>query len=364
MAKPILSSSKGVQDGNLHCYHLPKGIVNFAIKRIAHSDAVFYAIETPSVELVPDWNHRYYFQYAPSSFTDDDITLEFTELGFLRRVHSFIDDQTDEFIEKIAELATTAVEAAAAIPSFKTRSLDGVQEELIYEARLDPFREVEVERLNQDLASFDPNLSFSAIIPDEDRFEPDPVQNASRQVLYSRPPVIAELCLNHGKMVDRHQVRLPHPYLTHVIEIPRAPFVKTEFLIEFNEMAHPMMINIKKPSTAMAMIQLPINILNAIISIPGKIFSFKINYDNSSHRLPAEASGPGAEDSSTLAPAPPPLPDPGALMPVPGQGAQTRGLGGGQKAGGSKDLENEVNKLRELVEVLNRRIKNYEKKNQ
>lgn len=371
MGKPILSSTKGAQDGNLHCYHLPKGIVHFFIKRISGSAGKFYVIETPTVELVPDWNHRYFFQYTPSSFTDDDLTLEFSDQGFLRRVHTLIDDQTDEFIEKIGELATTAIEAAVTLPgAFKTRGMTGATEELVYEARLDPFREEEVKAMNLDLSSFiDPNLSFSASVPDPVNYQPDPNRTANQQAIYSRPPVLAEINLHNGAMVDRKTIRLPHPYLTHVVEIPRAPFVKTEFLIEFNDMAYPTLINIKKPSTAMAIIQVPINILNALIALPAKLFSFKFNFDNSGHNqgprfddfgpnmrnaAPAQlyqsvtgggggsngqdhapGAGNGGGDSGA-APAPAPtggqsfqtptaspvreLPDASALMPIPGSG--------------------------------------------
>lgn len=375
MGKPILSSSKGAQDGNLHCYHLPKGILHFFVKRLSGPEGSFYTIETPTVELVPDWNHRYFFQYSPSSFTDDDITLEFTEQGFLSRIHSLIDDQTDEFIEKIAELATTAAEAAMTLPTaFKTRGMMQGEEMLVYEAKLDPFREEEVKALNDDLRNYiDPKLSFSATVPDPVNYQPDPIKTASQQAIYSRPPVLAEIALHHGAIQDRKMIRLPHPYLTHVVEIPRAPFVKTEFLIEFNDMAYPIKINIKKPSTAMAMIQVPINILNAIIALPAKLFRFQFNYDNSGHhqladtaRLPEElptplaGAVPPASQSAPANPqpgaAPTPLPDPSTLMPVPG----TRGLGNASTKSAA-DLEKEVRELKELLEVANSRIEKLSK---
>ncbi|MEM6348108.1 MAG: hypothetical protein AAF927_29775 [Bacteroidota bacterium] len=356
MGKPILSSFKGSHRGNLHCYHLPKGIVKFAIKRIGNGQQVFYAMDPPELSLAPDWNHRYYLNYAPSSFTDDDITIEFTESGFLRRIHSFIDDQTDEFINKLGELATTAIEAVVTVPSaFKTRSLEGVTEEYVYEANLDPFRKEEVDALNRDLAMIDPLLRFEAIVLDEVDEKPLEDKVAEKQVLYCRPPVMCEIQLIHGQTTFRQSVRMPHPNLVHTIEIPRAPFVKTEFLIEFNDLAYPAMINIKKPSTAMAMIQIPINILKSIIALPGQIVSFKFNYDNTVPQYtppPMESipTGPVGGGSDV------PLPDiPDDLPPVPG--TSTRSVGG---AGGGNDTDRKIKNLEQTVELLRRRMNDSE----
>ncbi|MEL7339524.1 MAG: hypothetical protein AAGM67_03490 [Bacteroidota bacterium] len=353
MAKPILSSFRGSHHGNLHCYHLPKGITKFAIKRIGNGQQIMYAMDPPELILAPDWKHRYYLSYSPSSFTDDDITIEFTESGFLRRIHSFIDDQTDEFINKLAELATTAVEAAITVPSaFKTRGLD-VTEEYVYEAILDPFRREEVEALNRDLAMIDPQLRFEAHVLDEVEEQPIEDRVAEKQVLYCRPPVMCELQLIHGQTTFRHTVRMPHPNLVHTIEIPRAPFVKTEFLIEFNDLAYPSMINIKKPSTAMAMIQVPINILKAIIALPGQLVSFRFNYDNT---VPQYVAPPADELPTRPIAANAPLPDiPDDLPPVPG--TATRSVGG---SGGEASTDQKIKQLEQTVEILRRRMNDSE----
>ena len=56
---------------------------------------------------------------------------------------------------------------------------------------------------------------------------------------------------------------------------------KTEFQIKFNGLGYPTFINIKKPSTALAIIQLPLTIIRSIIELPTKLIQLRVNMDSS-----------------------------------------------------------------------------------
>ena len=64
------------------------------------------------------------------------------------------------------------------------------------------------------------------------------------------------------------------------IEIPTASFVKTEFEITFSNEGYPTYIHINKPSSALALIQVPLSIIRSIVEIPAPLFQFRINMNN------------------------------------------------------------------------------------
>ena len=346
MGKLILSSTKDVSKGNLYSYHLPKGIVKMALKRVIVGEDTYYFLVKPEVQLIPDPEHRYYFQYQVNAFTNDDITVEFNDQGFLRRIHTLIDDQTDDFINKIGELAGSVFEAAASMSGFKVRST-GVREEMIYEQILDPFHEGDVANFNAVLKKFDPNLTFVAEVKESEErtINPKGSEFQGKAGVFCRPPAIVELRLEHPNQIDRHLLRMPHPSSVQFVGIPWASFVQTEFEMQMNEMGYPTSIRVKKPSTAMALIQLPINIAKAIVELPAKLFSLKINLDNSRPQPAAPTSLPPPPTGSM--PGVPRVDTEGG--PGPNAPQQARGMG-------EVDSEKELKKLRQDVDLLRRRM--------
>jgi hypothetical protein len=281
----ILSSSVSPEGSNFYCYHLPKGMLHIKVSEIWQNNSQSFRLEH-NTQLIPDPDNRYYLRYNTSSLSEDDVVVEFTPLGFLKSVTTVSEDKTAEVAEKIGELITDVAEAAT-VPGAVGRDLgmrrpDSVR--VVYDVVFDPFDTTEVGRVSKELQSYHPELKFGIkrirkSKDPETPIDPGSVANAG---IFFKPPEPCEITFSLGEnSMERYLVNLPHPERIHYIEVPRARFVKTSFDIQFHETdAYPVKIHINKPSQALALIEVPIKFLAAIISIPAKLFQFRVNLSN------------------------------------------------------------------------------------
>lgn len=275
MARNIFGSTKVASQGNLYHYYLPKGIVNL---QITHSPTGFSVeLASPSVDLLPDPDHNYFLRYTPNAFTHDEIQVSFSPQGFLKHVKTSIEDQRGEFISKVTDLASSIAQVAVAPVS--TRSVDTI---ILHSGPFDPFNEAEVKELQAKMKEVDKSSSFEIKeLGAAEQGSQDGGQSAEGGLgIYYRPLSTFSMTLNGSKGNSRTLLRLPHPQRVHFIEIPIASWVKTEFEIQFEEGGYPSNIHISKPSTALAMIQVPINIVAAILRLPGELFKFRIDLNS------------------------------------------------------------------------------------
>lgn len=283
MARNPLASHASPSKGNLHGYCLPKGIVPITIYKQETDQGIGFHMELGEVKLVPDPAHQYYLTYNPRAFSNDDITVQFHPQGFLKKVHTLIDDQRDEFIGKLIELGAEVAKAAAGFPSMRTRgSLPSADARIIFQGDVDPFDKVELGRINTHLQTVSKTLSLSAEMLEshEERSGAVAERGTSHPGVYCKPMGTARIALNEGETQLSHTLRLPHPHLLEFIEIPQAAWVKTEFSMECDQAGYPVSIQVKKPSTAMAAIELPLKLVKALISLPAQIFQLRIDWRN------------------------------------------------------------------------------------
>jgi hypothetical protein len=270
MARNILSSTSALSDGNLYGYTLPKALVGIKITQAGQA----YLLETTETTLQPDPKHQYYFRYSPCPFTDDDITLEFSPQGYLKRICTIIDDQTDDFINKLAEIGTNL---AGSLAGVTTRSLE---QRVLLEVKVDPFDEKAMGQLNTYLQQIEGSLELGAVMLGESAPATAGPTQSDRSGVYYKPPGTCELTLRYQGGETSAEARIPHPHLLGFVAIPQAPWVKTSFTMTFDEQGVPNKIEVKKPSTAMAIIEVPINILKAIIAIPTQLIQLRVNLQN------------------------------------------------------------------------------------
>ena len=229
-------------------------------------------LETTGVTLAPDPAHQYFFRYQPSAFTDDDITLEFSPQGFLRRICTIIDDQTDEFINQVAELGTNL---ASTLSGVATRSLE---RQVLFEGKVDPFDEKAMGQLNAYLKQLNPSLALGArMLGPGENAPASSSASSERSGVFYKPPGTCELTLTSKSGEVSAEARIPHPYQLGFIAIPQAAWVKTHFTMTFDEAGAPAKIEVKKPSTALAVAEVPLNILKAIVSIPAQLIQLRVN---------------------------------------------------------------------------------------
>jgi hypothetical protein len=270
MARNILASTRSLKEGNLYGYSLPKGLVGLKITQVGQ----VYQLRTTSLRLQPDPQHQYFFKYQPSAFTDDDITLEFSSEGYLKKICTIIDDQTDEFINKVADLGTNLAETLAGVG---TRSL---AERVIAEVEVDPFDEKAMGQLNAYLKQTDQSMELTARMLGQAASGGEEITQRAQSGVYFKPHGTCELTLSSQAGEFSAQARIPHPHQLGFVAIPQAAWVKTTFTMTFDEAGVPNKIEVKKPSSAMALIELPINILKAIVSIPSQLIQLRVNLQN------------------------------------------------------------------------------------
>lgn len=224
--------------------------------------------------MVPDPLHHYFFRYQPSAFTNDQLTLEFSPEGFLRRVSTVIEDQTGEFIKRIGELGSTLATSLGT-----TRELAPAEVKDLFNGQIDPFDEKVMEAINKGLQQQVGGMTLSArMLGVEVSATEGPQSNASG--IYYKPLGTCELTLSYDGGSTSTTARIPHPHLLGFITIPQGAWVKNTFEVTFDETGMPATINLQKPSTALAAVEVPINILKAIIAIPTQLIQLRVNLQN------------------------------------------------------------------------------------
>lgn len=234
-----------------------------------------------------DTKHRYYLQYHANSWTDDSVSIEFTPEGFLQKVQTVTEDQTSAIIGKIAELGKLIGQVVSGIPDFVDRGL--AEEKVVFEVQFDPFIPTELESINKELEGLKSKdfPDFFPIIDIRLIEDQDATPSIGKAVstteqgmgIFCKPWAAAELTIKAGKMSERQFFTLPHPFRVHLVEIARPRWIKYTFSMDFDK-GFPKAISINRPSQMLAFINMPINVLKTIFSIPAKLIPFNINLDN------------------------------------------------------------------------------------
>jgi len=280
MARLILTSTNDPKEGNLHYYHLPKGLLKLTLTKRLFEGREIFEVDVASTHI-PDPDHRYYLQYHANPYTQDDLDIEYYQTGFLKKVSFKVEDKSLEIIDK---LVSTGEEVTKAIVGTRGVEKEG---DKIYEAVIDPFEQETMKRINKELDLLETGIAVS-IVPmrkkDQTTKQYAPPENQNRGI-YCRPLEPYEFVARAGGMEQRQIVYLPHPDILHFIHLPTNRFVANSFLIEFNENGYPIHINLVKPSQALQIMDIPLKILRAIVRIPGELLKLRIDYQSSKEEL-------------------------------------------------------------------------------
>lgn len=289
--KTILTSSKSAVGSNFNCYFLPKAMLKLKVFRAETQTPdgrkrYNFRVEREIIQTA-DTKHRYYLQYHPNAWTDDSISIEFTPEGFLQKVHTVTEDQTSAIVGKIAELGKLVAQTVAGIPDFVDRSL--AEEKVVFEVQFDPFIPTELESVNKELEGlkskdfpdFFPTIEIRLI---EDQDNTPSIGKAVSTTdygtgIFCKPWAAAELTIKAGRRSERQFFTLPHPFRVHLVEITRPRWIKYTFSMDFDK-GFPKAISINRPSQLLAFINMPINVLKTIFSIPAQLIPVKVNLDN------------------------------------------------------------------------------------
>lgn len=261
-------------------------------------------------QIVPDRNAGYFLDYDESVWSTDILTIEITANGLLDRVHFKADDQTDQVILKIGDLAKEArkafiafgdVEGEAAalgqLPgncvSFEFKGVDAVT---ILEWTFDPQRLKSVTAVNAAIKANIESHSSSrerglpVIVVRANKLavavDPPPRKNSAnvpnicpRGICYRPVEPFDFIVLEDDIEIRRKTVLLPAKNRVSQIDVSRATFVEKITTIDFEDGALKQ-VDINKPSEALAIVSLPVDILMAIVAIPAELIQLKIDTTN------------------------------------------------------------------------------------
>lgn len=241
--------------------------------------AVSMTVKTVQTVLVPAAHIP--LHYAPSSFSSDKVTLDVNEKGFLTQVAVDVDDKSAEFIDKIVDIAGAAVKITDLHPA-TVYTLDSDSGEITQEIRhlLNPYSDHDeidvIENIGGNEIQIDLSTQgvsdISRRVPNQDQIE----KRCANKICY--PGLVARSINFTGPAgtTDTKLVVIPDLRYLFEIDLVRAAAVKKVVTADFADGMLTKLV-LDKPSQALAIAEIPFNVLSAIVAIPAEIVQLKID---------------------------------------------------------------------------------------
>lgn len=302
-------------------YMLPKALLPI---ELVETDKVLMLRVHPPVS-VGDPAQRYFLSHAHNAFASDDVTISVDPLtGMLSNVTATADDNTLAVLSEVFKAGATPRAEAGNGPSAETllfsglldpdgqegpespnsRLLEGLQQALLQRVRLDQAACATTpaaancqlaQRLQRALAPGS-RLTDAAVVvratplaavpaaevasapraaPTAAVAAPAPAADCSSGVCYrSLRPFVVELAI-HGVYAQSTVVMLPNGGAPVALPLDRAPFVKTEYTVQFMG-GQLQSMHSKRPSSALALVKWPLEIYQAVLQATSTLIQLRI----------------------------------------------------------------------------------------
>jgi hypothetical protein len=265
-------------------YFLPKGLIRVQLKPKG-SDLEL----TTSVRYIQDPNYFFTWQYLPMTTFDDAITVKLTEQGFLDTVDVATTDRTREIVGKVIEIAKeiakiTAFPGAVAQIKAKEKKIPNIDVEFDPDLFLNSDRKEERKRFeDRFFTPYGIQVELQRTFPGGASPKQGPVDQRG---IYYRPLLPYELSFSFKDfdLYKNETVSLPNEAPIMAIDITRAPFIKKAMVLNFSN-GILTQIKVDKPSEVLAALDIPLDILKAVVSVPTEIIKFKIDYSSQNKNL-------------------------------------------------------------------------------
>ena len=254
-------------------YFLPKGLVHFSV---TGSQAQGWTIVASS-KIVPDRGQFYTLTYNASPLSDDQVKINVSTEGLLESIDVTVADKTGDIIVKLAQLAKEAAKLSAL-------GLEGrapKPKELVLDQDIDPDNSEELKNLNEKLKIFGLKAIIDPLGHDM-QINSGPRENRG---VYYRPliPYRVTISTLEGaeKMVCKSEIlSLPNGAPIMAVDVTRACLVTKVTKLTFDK-GTLKAVDINKPSEVSALVDIPINVVKEVVSIPGELIKFKIDTSKS-----------------------------------------------------------------------------------
>lgn len=270
-------------------YRLARSLLPISLKRSGEN----FAIEVAEPIAVGDPNELYFLHYNPSSFAEDDFSIEVdSSTRLLKTIHLKSTEKSDDILIKAVE----------SIPRLESGPAAQQDEEILISMDVDPSNASQVEKLRSSLlkASGESVVSFH-ILPlstIENTGSAGINPDCSVGFCYRSPAVYQiSFSFKNGRYFEK-EISLPNGGPIISVPLTRAAFVEKITNIDFTS-GTPHSIAIKKPSEALELAALPLSIAKAILRVPAEILKLKIDISDEEKNL-AEAERTKLESEKAL----------------------------------------------------------------
>ena len=303
-----LTSETIADDGVI--YHLPKTILTLTVRQYSDTDngRVFYTLGGPGADkggavideekifsdTIPDPRHRYVIKYHPDAFSDDRLCLSRSPDGLLHDVQFAADDRTPQIAFNIAQFIGGFIGGKVAYqqgeltpPKVAVRAYTGT---------VDPFDSGTVTAFNNGLASIfgtGVRVDFSRMrdmlaasastwpagctlgngsLKDDDCPRQKWAERCSPgHICYRTTVEVPVYLMEGGKSVDVKYAAVVNAWDIGTISVTRAFMVQKITKLRFQDGALVAAI-VRKPSEVEEATLLPLNVMNAILSVPSGLW--------------------------------------------------------------------------------------------
>lgn len=278
-------------------YYLPKTLLELEIKSIKSTAG---ALSNPEITIntvdVPDQSQSYYYRYRRNIFSKDEVKVEFTDNHLLDKISSATESRAGVTFTKVGELAVELAKFGS-IPSAAVG-----EEEVIYKAIFDPMTANSITRVNSDLTGhpefgsmnlriyLNPitNSANLSSLTSASTFSPTANSNDGIKYRTSLPHELTVISLNSAtptssRVFIRTLVNLPGDQIGN-IQVRRTAFAKEIKEITFKN-GYLKSVSVNNESEAEGFIDIPLDLVKKIISIPSEIVQFKIDTSSKNKEL-------------------------------------------------------------------------------
>jgi hypothetical protein len=271
MPRQLFISTRQAGSGNFHYYHLPKGLLNLSLQQLDAEGSLSISFRRL---IMPDPDHRYFLKYTNTGRSNDKVTIEFNEEGYLKLVNIESEDVTLQVVENVIESIKEAV-APSADRSIKE---GGYPAELL-NVTIDPFSQEEIDKVSETIRSVAP--AFKMRFRSMSTRKSQSLGDGDQPGILCRPMELCELRYNLEEGTEKQELmQMPHPDLVHLISVPNAPLVKSVLNIEFGPYGYPTKINMDQPSWLVPLSKFPGKLIKGIFDLPAQIIQLRVNYLN------------------------------------------------------------------------------------
>ncbi len=286
---PVLRSEGITQDvldtgANVVEYRLARAVVPVTLKRSGSEKDhdLVYAIEIGMPRVTGDPNRAYAIRYEGSAFAEDDLTVQVDNNSrLLKGIRLRTTEKTDEVIIKAAENLALR-ESAPSRPEAVT----------LLRVEVDPTNEADIENIKKAMC----DLSDRKVVDfDIAPARSDPIMNPSAPDKTADPDCTVGFCyrapkpyrisytFEGGRRFEK-EIALPNDGPVIAVPLTRTPFVETVTNVTFVD-GTPNQVSIKKPSEALELVSVPVEVAKAILRVPAELIRLRFDISSEKKKL-------------------------------------------------------------------------------